>query len=232
MPATAAARQPDRSDGGWFAAPLAQRLLREELRQTTPMLTSCYGQTGLYLRAAENAPPDLSGNMLQNVLRLHRAATSLGGDLSCDEFELPLLRESVDLVYLLHAVETCAQPQQLLLEIERVLTPEGNLMLVALNPYSLWRLRWARSDLAALGAGTCRSMLRDTGFEVMKHCGLGPTLPWLRDRAVIVESEGVTSDPFSVWRASYLIQARKRRRGLTPVRLRAAVAFEPGMRPG
>lgn len=232
MPSPAAARQPEHPGGRWFGLPLAQRLLREEQRQAIPLLTSCYGQTGLYARAFETAPAELSGNMLQSVLRLHREPTRLSGDLTCRDVELPLLRESVDLVYLLHALEGCADPLAWLTEIERVLAPEGNLMLVVLNPYSLWRLRWSASGLRAPGAGRCRAMLRDTGFEVMQLRGVGPMLPWLRDHRWIAGPEAGERDLWSVWRAGYLIQARKRRRGLTPVRPRAAVAFAPGMRPG
>lgn len=232
MPSPAAARQPEHLGGSWFASPLAQRLLREEQRQAASLLTSCYGQIGLYARAAENAPADLSGNSLQSVLRVHRDASRLAGDLHCHDVELPFLRESVDMVYLLHALEGCAEPHAWLMEIERVLTPEGNLMLVVLNPYSLWRLRWTASGLRAPGAGSCRAMLRDTGFEVMQQRGVGPMLPWLRDHQWTAGPESEHRDLLSVWRAGYLIHARKRRRSLTPVRPRAAVVFAPGMGPG
>jgi len=232
MPSLAAARQPEHLGGSWFASPLAQQLMREEQRQTADLLTSCYGQIGLYARAVENAPADLSGNRLQSVLHLHRESARLAGDLHCRDVELPLLRESVDLVYLLHALEGCAEPHAWLMEIERVLTPEGNLMLVVLNPYSLWRLRWAASGLHAPGAGNCRALLRDTGFEVMQQRGVGPMLPWLREIQWTAGPQSEHRDLLSVWRAGYLIHARKRRRALTPVRPRAAVAFATEMRPG
>jgi SAM-dependent methyltransferase len=229
MPAPVAARQPEGPGARWFARPLAQRLLHEEQRQAIPALTACYGQTGLYLRGAASAPSSLSGNMLQCVLSLHRAGAGFEGDLRCDDAELPLQRESIDLAYLLHAVEGSGDPARLLGEVERVLTPEGNLMLVMLNPYSLWRMRWVGSGLRPLGLGRCRALLRAAGFEVMRYRGLGPMLPWLSAQPWLALPNAGDRDPFAVWRAGYLIQARKRRRTMTPVRPRAgSVTLAPG----
>jgi hypothetical protein len=125
MPPPASARQPESHDGGWFATPLAQKLLRREQHEAIPRLTSIYGHTGLYLRCMVDAPAELSGNMLHRLLRLHRDDARLEGDVCCVEHDLPLLRESVDLVYLLHAFEQSPQPQSLLLELERVLGAGG-----------------------------------------------------------------------------------------------------------
>jgi SAM-dependent methyltransferase len=225
MPSPAAARQPERPDG-WFATPLAQRLLRAEQLQSIPRLTSSYGRTGLYLRCAATAPEELSGNMLHRVLRVYRAAHGLDGDLRCVDGELPLLRESVDLVYLLHAFDGGAAPHDLLLEIDRVLAPEGQLMLVGLNPWSPWRLRWIGAGLRPRSAASQSALLGEAGFEVIARQGLGPWLPWLREREAI--PSGARRDPCSALRAGYLIHARKRRRGITPLRTRA-VALQPGI---
>lgn len=220
MPAPVAARQLEGPGARWFATPSARRLLHEEQRQAIPPLTACFGQAGLYVRGDAGAAAALSGNMMQHVHVLHRGANGLEGDWICRDDELPLLRESVDLVYLLHALEGSPAPAGLLGELERVLTPEGNLMLVMLNPYSLWRARWFGSGLAPIGAGRCRAALRSAGFEVMRYHGLGPILPWLGAQPWVSLPSAGARDPFAVWRAGYLMQARKRRRTLTPVRSR------------
>jgi SAM-dependent methyltransferase len=233
MPAPVAVRQLAGPDGRWFAQPLAQRLLQEEQCRAIPALTACHGKTGLYMRANSDAPAELSGNMLQRVLRLHREAEVMRGDLTCLETELPLLRESIDLIYLLHAVDVCERPAQLFEELERILTPEGNLMLVGLNPYSLWWLSWRGYRLRALGLGHSRNLLQRAGFEIVKERGLGSIWPWAGARELRKDVGVGAHDPLAPWRAAYLIQARKRRRGLTPIRPPAgAVALTPGMRPG
>lgn len=231
MPAPVAARQ-SAHPAAWFATPLAGRLLREELHESIPLLTGCYGRSGLYLRCSEQAPPELSGNLLQQILHLHRSgAGPLRGDLVCREDELPLARESVDLVYLLHALETCDEPRDLVREVERVLAPDGTVLIVALNPYSPWRLRWAGKAGRAVSFGTCRALLREAGLDVVRHGGLGPLRPWLRTDGALAVPGGSRRDPWAVWRAGYLVQARKHRPALTPLRPRA-VAFEAGMRAG
>lgn len=207
--------------------------MREEQREVIPLLTSCYGQAGLYVRCLPGAPESLSGNLLQQVVHLYREGRGLAGDLRCDEDSLPLQRDSLDLVYLLHMLETCEDPRSLLAEVERVLTPEGQLMLVVLNPMSMMRLRWAGTGLRATGAAECRTRLHEAGLEVVRQVGLGPVWPWQRADSWLEMSDTQRRDPWAAWRGGYLLQARKRRRTLTPLRARTgAVAFEPGMHPG
>ncbi|MDT8998448.1 class I SAM-dependent methyltransferase [Paucibacter sp. APW11] len=54
---------------------------------------------------------------------------------------LPFEANSLDLVLLPHTLELTADPHQALREVERVLRPEGRLVVVGLNPASLWGLR-------------------------------------------------------------------------------------------
>jgi SAM-dependent methyltransferase len=57
--------------------------------------------------------------------------------------DLPLLTESIDLLVLPHTMEVSADPHRLLREAQRVLIPEGRLVITGFNPWSLWRLRRA-----------------------------------------------------------------------------------------
>jgi SAM-dependent methyltransferase len=52
--------------------------------------------------------------------------------------ELPFETQSLDLVILPHVLEGASDPHQVLREVERVLRPEGRLMVAGLNPVSLW----------------------------------------------------------------------------------------------
>ena len=54
--------------------------------------------------------------------------------------ELPIQNNSIDLMILPHTLEFEEYPHQILREVERVLMPEGKLVLFAFNPYSLWGL--------------------------------------------------------------------------------------------
>lgn len=58
-----------------------------------------------------------------------------------DVTELPFASQSLDLVVLPHVLEFAREPHQVLREIERVLIPEGQIIICGFNPASLWGLR-------------------------------------------------------------------------------------------
>lgn len=68
--------------------------------------------------------------------------------LVTDPAALPFPAASLDLVVLPHTLELSADPHQVLREVERVLVPEGRLVVTGLNPASLWGLRQGRAHLA------------------------------------------------------------------------------------
>jgi len=61
--------------------------------------------------------------------------------LHCDFDALPFDGQSLDLVVLPHALELARDPHRTLREVERVLRPEGRVVIVGINPASLWGLR-------------------------------------------------------------------------------------------
>ena len=61
--------------------------------------------------------------------------------LCCDFDALPFDTNSLDLVVLPHALELARDPHLALREVERVLVPEGRVVIVGFNPSSLWGLR-------------------------------------------------------------------------------------------
>lgn len=69
--------------------------------------------------------------------------------LLVDDSSLPFPDQSVDRIFLMHALEYAENPDRILAEIWRVLKPEGRLLLVLPNRRGLW----ARSDNTPLGHG-------------------------------------------------------------------------------
>lgn len=66
-----------------------------------------------------------------------RAAVALQLDFDA----LPFDSQSLDLIVLPHTLELARDPHQTLREVERVLVPEGRVVIVGFNPASLWGLR-------------------------------------------------------------------------------------------
>lgn len=64
-----------------------------------------------------------------------------------DASELPFANESLDLVVLPHVLEFATDPHQILREVDRVLRPEGRLVISGFNPASLWGARQYLSRL-------------------------------------------------------------------------------------
>lgn len=63
--------------------------------------------------------------------------------------ELPFATHSIDLVVMPHILEFATDPHQVLREVERVLVPEGHVVITGFNPYSMWGVRQYMSRLGA-----------------------------------------------------------------------------------
>jgi SAM-dependent methyltransferase len=64
-----------------------------------------------------------------------------GGDVLARPDQLPLADRSVDLLLLPHVLEFAGNPHAVLREANRVLMPEGRLIILGFNPFSLWGVR-------------------------------------------------------------------------------------------
>lgn len=85
----------------------------------------------------------LAENRIATRSRLSFYAPTLGAtqtmpEIVCTPEALPLESDSVDLLVLLFSLELVDDPHALLREVERVLIPEGQVVVVGLNPHSLW----------------------------------------------------------------------------------------------
>ncbi len=102
---------------------------------------------------------------------------------------LPFPAASLDLLVLPHTLELSADPHHVLREVERVLVPEGRVVISGFNPYSLWGLRQARARWASRvglgGLGISRLYLPEAGDFI----GPGRLRDWLRLLSFEVESE-------------------------------------------
>ncbi len=158
--------------------------------------------------------------------------------LRCHFDALPFAAASLDLVVLPHALELARDPHLALREVERVLVPEGRVIIVGFNPASLWgtrqklgrlrrRLSRASGDLFLPHAGEfvgyrrLRDWLRLLSFEVEAGrfgCYIPPltSARWLA-RFAWMERAGEHWWP--VFGALYYIVAVKRVRGMRLVGL-------------
>jgi SAM-dependent methyltransferase len=79
--------------------------------------------------------------------------------LQCDFDALPFDSQSLDLVVLPHSLELARDPHLALREVERVLMPEGQVVILGLNPTSLWAMRQSMGRLRRrIGLGSDQSL--------------------------------------------------------------------------
>lgn len=145
------------------------------------------------------------------------------GELSA----IPLQNESVDAVFLPHTMEFAPQPQALIAEVDRILLPEGRLLVLGFNPWSLWRLgksfnvddggpwagQWRRSM-------TARRLLEAQGFatESVISFYYRPPVPSANhlQKLHFLESVGRAVWPYPG--GLYLIVAKKKVAQMMPIK--------------
>lgn len=140
--------------------------------------------------------------------------------------DLPFNTHSLDLVVLPHVLEFASDPHQILREVERVLIPEGRLIICGLNRTSLWGVRQAMARLAGseflpdsgefIGFLRLKDWLNLLNMEVGRGhfgCYAPPfkTRTWLQ-RFHFMEEAGERWWPF--FGAAYVVQAIKRVQGM------------------
>jgi hypothetical protein len=229
MPVAVASRQLDARVDAWYGTAMAAALLREEQRQITPLVTRCRGVRGLFLRPHVSLPGALAGHLLQQVVSLARGIDGWHGEARMPLDALALQRDAVDLIVAMHTLADAPSRGLLLQEYERVLSAEGILLVVELNPWSLFRWRWMRHGPRAFAAGRCAAALRDSGFDVISRYAVGPLLPTCRADNIAPLGRYF---PNNALRAGYVAVARKRSNNAIPVRTRARVSLQPGMLSG
>lgn len=144
---------------------------------------------------------------------------------------LPFPANSLDLIVLPHTLELSPDPHATLREVERVLVPEGRVVISGLNPASLWGLRQRRARLSRrLGLGELylpqegdfighwrlRDWLRLLSFEV-ESAQFGcyrPALSSARWLGRFAWMDRAGSRWWPIFGAVYFLVATKRVRGM------------------
>jgi Methyltransferase domain len=144
----------------------------------------------------------------------------------CDLLDLPFEAQSVDLIVMPHTLEFTSDPHRLLREAERVLMPEGQLIILGFNSLSLWGARQsfgkmtgrpfvpAAHDLIAFTR--IKDWIKLLGFELERGrfgCYRPPLTgeKWL-SRFAFMEQAGDRWWP--IFGAAYMVTAVKRVRGM------------------
>jgi SAM-dependent methyltransferase len=122
----------------WFSTPQGGYVLAREQKYFEHTVSDIFGYNALQLGSPEH--DFLRGSRIP--LRF-TGADQAGAQVRLCGDELPFASDSLDLVLLPHVLEFAGHPHQILREVERVMMPEGSLIISGFNPRSLWGMRRA-----------------------------------------------------------------------------------------
>ncbi|MCF8207787.1 MAG: methyltransferase domain-containing protein [Rhodoferax sp.] len=135
----------------WFQTPAGRYLLDWHQAQVDAAVADIFGY-----HAVQLGVPQLLGLRANRMPHQWQACSGLTEhsnsgkakvDFITDFTALPFPAASLDLVVLPHTLELSTDPHATLREVERVLVPEGRVVICGLNPISLWALRQKREQL-------------------------------------------------------------------------------------
>lgn len=214
----------------WLKTPMGQYVLAWEQAEYDRAVADIFGFNALQLGLPEldalqsnRMPQRWLLNESQPVAPAQGRQVALLSDFAA----LPFASASLDLVLLPHSLELTRDPHASLREVERVLVPEGKVVICGFNPGGLWGLRqwrvaltqrWGWGDRVEpeaahmIGARRLRDWLRLLGFEPESQrwgCYRPPvrTQAWLK-RWRWLDKLGSRWWPF--WGSVYVLVAIKR----------------------
>ena len=122
----------------WYARENGVYLLHNVRQALEKVLDTSFGYHLLQLGLTSGQPLFEASPINHRIYASTRAGEGI--TLVSDHRELPLESDSVDAVIAHHSLEFTDNPHQVLREIQRVLTPQGQLLLIGFNPYSIYGL--------------------------------------------------------------------------------------------
>ena len=129
----------------WYQSPLGREVAAQEAACLEGMLEGIFGHYLLQVGGAAGFGEVVAASPIRHRILLpaavHRA--ELGMQIVASPEHLPVASDSLDAVLLAHSLDFAPDPRQVLREAERVLIPEGRLLILgfnALSPWGLWSL--------------------------------------------------------------------------------------------
>lgn len=203
------------SDITWRSFPSGARAGKQLQVALDQLLPDCFGYY-----AASVGP-------LAETLHFDKSPVKHWFKLSCRQHKwvsavtqydaLPVASDSLDLVLLPHILDFIDDPHDLLREVERVMIPDGKVIISGINPFSWYGLRHLSGRMTRksspvkrlIGLSRLKDWIKLIGFEVEEYLGLefaGQQSPQLWHPVA------------SHFSSHYLLVAKKKVSTLTPIR--------------
>jgi SAM-dependent methyltransferase len=212
---------------GWYRLPLGRMLAEAELEALAAQLPTLFGYHLLVIDPPWEYCALKDSRIPHHVIQSVEPLTQPRADLAGHTESWPILTDSVDAIVLPHTLELSSDPHQVLREADRSLIPDGHLVILGFNPYSLWGLRRMLSRKGKRMPWGARfqslSRLKDwlglLGFDTLHSHYLFQRPPVQNKRFLekLYASRPARSEGRRLLSATYILVARKRTVVMTPI---------------
>jgi len=233
----------------WCSNDLGRRVVDREMELFERQLGDLFGFYLVQLGQLGPSDRDILPTRIRRQVLVERTASagSTRSSLRADTAQIPIASDSVDAVLAPHVLEFAEDPRRVLREIERILIPEGRLLMSGFNPWGWWILRklgpgrhlppWSGRFI---GLSRLSDWLELLGFDI-EYRTWAAELPPCGNRALLRRLSILQAWSGGRWppvAGVYVIRAVKRVARLTPLkmpwagkaRIRNAGAIEPTAR--
>ncbi len=214
----------------WFSSAPGRCFLSHELDQMTRVLPNLFGYYLLQIGLLGEVDLVAASRVLnRQVLDVDgKAGTTGGASVQGTAGALPVASDSVDVVVLPHLLEFDTNPHEALREVERVLVPEGHVVISGFNPWSLmglWRMAGRRKRGAPwnghfLSLTRIKDWLALLGFDIVVSETFFFRAPFRNER-IVERSQALDKVGKRCWPylgGGYVVVGRKRVVTLTPIK--------------
>ena len=212
----------------WYSSGVGGFLLHDIKSHLDALLPRLFGYYALQIGILDSNTDLFSASRIRHQIR---SAINPGTiDLLARADDLPFKQDSLDLILLLHTLDFAQDPHRVLREVDRTLIPEGHVLIVGFNSFSLyglWKLFPGRSNRVPwCGTFYTSARLRDwlslLGFDTLISRNLGHRPPinyaGLQNYLAFFEKFGNRFVPYLG--GVHVILAKKKVATLTPIRPR------------
>lgn len=126
----------------WYGSPLGREVAALEGVCVQRLLSDTFGYYLVQIGATDCFGDAMAASRIRRRIRMpcERPSGQAGSEIVALPTQLPLAADSIDAVLLPHTLDFSPDPRAVLREIERVLIPEGRVIVVGFNALSAWGL--------------------------------------------------------------------------------------------
>ncbi|MET0009553.1 MAG: methyltransferase domain-containing protein [Candidatus Thiodiazotropha sp. 6PLUC4] len=122
----------------WFNSQLGESLAAQESEYLQQHISAMFGYHVVQIGHLKQDEDLLRVSPARNRIVMGVTPGGKNVDLQAEPYRLPFAGDCVDGILLPHTLDFSSDPHQVLREVERVLIPEGKLLITGFNPWSLW----------------------------------------------------------------------------------------------